>query len=62
MARIYAASSWRNADQPAIVEKLREAGHKVYDFRNPPTGVGGFAWDQIDPDGSRGRQGAIANC
>jgi len=50
MARIYAASSWRNEDQPFIVEQLRRAGHEVYDFRNPPNGVGGFAWSQIDPD------------
>lgn len=50
MARIYLASSWRNPDQPALVQKLRTAGHQVYDFRNPPGGVPGFAWSEIDPD------------
>lgn len=47
--RIYVASSWRNAFQPVVVEALREAGHEVYDFRNPPHGRGGFAWSAIDP-------------
>jgi hypothetical protein len=48
MARIYVASSWRNADQPVIVDELRLAGHQVYDFRNPPNGVKGFAWKELD--------------
>lgn len=50
MARIYAASSWRNALQPAIVTALRDAGHQVYDFRAPFNGVPGFVWSQIDPE------------
>lgn len=50
MARIYVASSWRNAQQPAVVTALRGARHEVYDFRNPPNGSGGFGWRQIDPD------------
>lgn len=51
MARIYLASSWRNAQQPAAVEQLRAAGHQVYDFRNPSNGVKSFAWSDIDdPD------------
>lgn len=50
MARIYAASSWRNPYQPGIVRVLREHGHEVYDFRNPPDGVPGFAWSEIDPE------------
>ena len=33
--KIYVASSWRNEYYPEVVEKLREAGHEVYDFRNP---------------------------
>lgn len=48
--RIYLASSWRNPEQPAIVEKLRALGHEVYDFRNPAPGNTGFAWSAIDPD------------
>lgn len=50
MSRIYLASSWRNAEQPQLVNRLRAAGHEVYDFRNPPNGVPGFAWSEIDPD------------
>lgn len=51
MAKIYLASSWRNEDQPAAVARLREAGHEVYDFRNPPGGIqNGFRWSEIDPD------------
>lgn len=48
MARIYLASSWRNEVQPNMVALLRHAGHDVYDFRNPPNGVNGFAWSEID--------------
>lgn len=48
--RIYVASSWRNAEQPVVVGKLRELGHTVYDFRNPRPGDHGFAWSEIDPD------------
>ncbi|WFS07745.1 hypothetical protein [Methylobacterium sp. 391_Methyba4] len=50
MARIYAASSWRNPLQPDIVGRLRDVGHEVYDFRNPPNGIPGFAWEEVDPD------------
>lgn len=44
--RIYLASSWRNPDQPAMVQALRAEGHEVYDFRNPPNGTG-FGWTQL---------------
>jgi hypothetical protein len=47
---IYVASSWRNLHQPAVVEALRQAGHEVYDFRNPAPGNSGFAWSSIDPN------------
>lgn len=50
MNRIYVASSWRNPYQPEIVGLLRTQGHQVYDFRNPPNGVPGFAWREIDPE------------
>lgn len=50
MSRIYLASSWRNPYQPDAVTMLRTAGHEVYDFRNPPNGVKGFAWSEIDPE------------
>lgn len=48
MAKIYVASSWRNEYQQDVVEFLREYGHEVYDFKNPPHGKGGFAWSDID--------------
>ena len=49
MARIYVASSWRNALQPGVVTKLRRDGHEVYDFREPAPSVRGFSWAEIDP-------------
>jgi hypothetical protein len=50
MAKIYVASSWRNQYYPEVVERLRTAGHQVYDFRNPPHGQGGFFWKKLDPN------------
>jgi hypothetical protein len=47
--KIYVASSWRNEYYPEVVAKLREAGHDVYDFRNPPSGDSGFKWGNVDP-------------
>ena len=35
LRKIYLASSWRNERQPQAVQILRDAGHEVYDFRNP---------------------------
>ena len=50
MSRIYVASSWRNVYYPEVVKQLREYGHEVYDFRNPPQGGSGFRWTDVDPD------------
>jgi hypothetical protein len=47
---IYVATSWRNGYQPDVVKRLREAGHDVYDFRNPEPGNQGSHWSQIDPN------------
>lgn len=44
--KIYVASSWRNTFQPQVVRHLREAGHDVYDFKNPSPGDNGFSWRQ----------------
>lgn len=41
---IYVAASWRTPQQPAVVQALREDGHKVYDFRKD-----GFGWHQLSP-------------
>jgi hypothetical protein len=51
--RIYLASSWRSERQPELVRILGEAGHEVYDFRNPARGHHGFSWRAIDPDWER---------
>ena len=48
--KIYVASSWRNGYYPEVVEKLREAGHEVYDFHNPPSGDPGFKWSSVSED------------
>jgi hypothetical protein len=50
MRRIYVASSWRNRIQQDVVRALREAGHEVYDSRNPEPGNYGFQWSAIDPN------------
>jgi nucleoside 2-deoxyribosyltransferase len=50
MARIYLASSWRNPYQEWMVPLLRDQRHEVYDFKNPPNGVKGFAWSELDPN------------
>ena len=47
---IYVASSWRNKFYPEVVERLREEGHEVYDFRNPPSGDPGFRWSSISEE------------
>jgi hypothetical protein len=47
--KVYVASSWRNAFQRYVVNRLREAGHNVYDFRNPAPNQKGFSWSEIDP-------------
>jgi len=48
--KVYVASSWRNETQPRVVAALRDAGHKVYDFRHPADGDNGFHWSEIDPN------------
>lgn len=50
MAKIYVASSWRNSFYPNVAQRLRDAGHEVYDFPNPPHGKGGFHWSDLDSD------------
>lgn len=45
--KLYVASSWRNPDQPQVIDLLRAWGHEVYDFRNPAPGNKGFAWRDV---------------
>ena len=47
---MYVASSWRNLIQPDVVKMLVEAGHDVYDFRNPFQNGTGFRWADIASD------------
>lgn len=47
--KIYVASSWRNDRQARVVNRLRNVGHEVYDFKNPEDGYAGFHWSEIDP-------------
>ncbi len=47
---IYVASSWRNEYFYEVVAELRDAGHNVYDFRNPPSGDPGFKWSNVIED------------
>ncbi len=46
--KIYVASSWRNAIQQDIVKLLRDAGHEVYDFKNPSPDSHGFSWSEVN--------------
>jgi hypothetical protein len=46
MAKIYAASSWRNEHYDSLVSYLTQAGHEVWNWRKPPTGGAGFSWTQ----------------
>ena len=46
MTKVYVASSWRNQHQPNMVQQLQNDGHRVYDFRNPPSKTG-FSWDDV---------------
>lgn len=56
--KIYVASSWRNTHQPVVVATLREAGHEVYDFKNPAPGDHGFGWRQTGHDPAAGLDAA----
>lgn len=47
--KLYIASSGRNPYYPVVVERIREAGFEVYDFRNPPTGHS-FKWSMVSED------------
>lgn len=48
--KVYVASSWRCERQPDAVKALREAGHEVYDFKNPAPSQPGFGWKQVTPN------------
>lgn len=54
MAKTYVASSWRNQYYAEVISSLREYGHYVYDFRNPPHGGDGFHWTDVDENTPNG--------
>lgn len=54
--RIYIASSWRNPFYVETVKQFRDAGHYVWDWRNPPTGGCGFGWSDC---GGKYKQGDL---
>ena len=54
MAKTYVASSWRNQYYAEVISSLREYGHYVYDFRNPPHGGDGFHWTDVDENAPNG--------
>lgn len=43
--KVYVATSWRNEAHGRVIEELRRAGYRVYDFKNVESA---FSWDQID--------------
>ena len=53
--KIYLASSWRNTYHPLILQVLLDAGHEVYNFREPIEGDTGFHWSDVDPDWKKWR-------
>lgn len=50
---VYVASSWRNPHHGAVVEALRGAGLRPYDFKASSSA---FRWEELDPSGSQGRR------
>ena len=44
--KIYVASSWRTPRHDEVVNALRDAGHTVYNYREPASGGHGFSWEQ----------------
>ena len=42
--KIYVASSWKNNIQPLVIQKLKNEGLDVYDFRSGD----GFHWEELD--------------
>jgi len=60
--KIYVASSWRNPDQETVVQRLREEGHEVYDFKNPTEDDHGFHWSDLDINWERWSPEKLREC
>jgi len=48
---------WIGQQPQDVVYTLREAGHEVYDFKNPRPGDHGFQWSEIDTDWQKWKAG-----
>ena len=48
--KIYVASSWRSTQHEEAVQRLRDLGHEVFDYRNPGDGDHGFNWKEISSE------------
>lgn len=60
--KVYVCSSWRNQYYYGVLSALESAGHKVWDWREPPTGDNGFSWTQTGlPGYQRGDKVEIGN-
>lgn len=44
MKKIYVCSSWKNPYYETTIDCLREHSLFVWDWKNPPSGAGGFSW------------------
>jgi hypothetical protein len=51
--KVYVASSWRNPHYERVIGMIRDLGHQVWDWRNPPTGGNGFSWQEVGREGYR---------
>lgn len=48
--KIYVASSWRNEHYEKVLRDLTHHGHRVWNWKKPPTGGGGFKWQDTGED------------
>jgi len=48
--RVYLATSWRNPEHQFVLEAIRQAGHAVYNFKQPTPEQPGFGWGETDPN------------
>jgi hypothetical protein len=53
--KLYVASSWRNEYQQVLVQRLREDGHAVYDYKHPWGFDDGFHWSRTPVPSGRHR-------
>lgn len=60
--KLYVASSWRNEHYDGVCNFLLQCGHRIWNWRQPPTGGNGFSWSQCGMEGHRhGDKVSVAN-